>query len=259
MITILQGVETTGGIIQPTSNLSWGSLGSSPYASWTNWLYWTDEVNNIVVQLDIDAGNDDLRTPLLTVDCQGLISVELKITAAFETDSDGQEVGLFAGEETTINLDQGDVDIYVRGRFYRWTVTIEPDSQEQIPLLFGINGTFGTDEFEEYFKDLDTSTLAGTIDARLVDSTVGVCSSIIATAHQEGVTYSSGLYQDRQYAIPDDFVFQENAIVVNVVSKAPPTIRCFDLNGESIDAVVDISLRGLTRISLTPTGVVEST
>ena len=75
------------------------------------------------------------------------------------------------------------------------------------------------------------------------------------TAREAGTTYSTGLLRDRVYAIPDDYVFQENSIQVNIVSKSNKTIRCFDLNGESIDAVVDVLIQGLPKIALGPTGV----
>ena len=252
--TISQGIEANGGVIQATDQTTWADLGSSPFASWANWTTWHPNPNSVIIQVDIDTFTDALRTPILDVRMQGELSVELKITNSVFTDSNGFESGLFAGEETTVDFTDPE-EIYVRGRFYRWTITVATDSNLTTPLLFMYSASFTELEDSETFQDLDTSTLTGTINAREIASTIGVCSQIIATAHQEGVTYSSGQFQDRQYSVPDDFVFQENAIVVNIVSKAPPTIRCFDLNGESIDAIVDVRLVGLKKITLTDSGV----
>lgn len=243
-VTVLQGVDD-GGLLSPTDNASWSDLGSSPYAAWSNWTTWHPEPNTIQVRLTADRETVDFRTPLVAFESQGEVTVQLKISTT----------GAFAGEETTVNIVEGTEYTYVQGRYYRWTVTVSTDSNLTIPLLTTPVLDFDTSERQEIFKELNTATLTGTIDARQISTTIGLAHTLIATGKQEGVTYSSGTLRDRVYAIPDDYVFQENAIITNIVSKSPPTIRCFDLNGESIDAVVDVLVIGLPKIYLTPTGI----
>lgn len=256
IITITSGVAVAGVQYQPTDNTDWSELGSSPYGTWASWTTWHPTPNNIVLVIEVDAGSIDLRTPILQMTVKGEIeSAQLKITSTTVTDSNGVPEGAFAGEETTYAISTTPVS-YVAGRHYRWTVTVGQSSNDLIPLVLGINAGFSTETTTEIFREVNTATLSGTIDARVINTAnIGVCRVLLVTAHQSGTTYSSGLLQDRVYAIPDDYVFQENAITANIVSKAPPTIRCFDLNGESIDALVDIYVEGLPKVQLQSNGV----
>lgn len=255
-ISITSGVLVAGGQYQPTDNINWLELGSSPYGTWSTWTTWHPQPNNIVLVIEVDAGSVDLRTPLLNMTVRGqILSAQLKITSTTVVDSNGTPEGAFAGEETTYNITSTPAS-YVAGRHYRWTVTVAASSNDPIPLVLGTNASFSTETTVEQFREINTATLSGTIDARVVNTAnIGVCRILLVTAHQSGTTYSSGLLQDRVYAIPDDYVFQENAITANIVSKSPPTIRCFDLNGESIDALVDIYVEGLPKVQLQSNGV----
>jgi hypothetical protein len=149
---------------------------------------------------------------------------------------------------------------YVAGRYYKATITISGDAEFAVPeISFAPRFTFANEQIVENKFNINTATLGGTIDARPVSTDlIGTVTGCIITAQEEGVTYSSGQLQDRQYAVPDNYVFQENAIVANVVAKAPLTIRCFDLNGESIDAVVDLQIYGLSEIRQGPEGIIAA-
>lgn len=256
-ITVLSGIELPGNRYQATSNTDWGDLGSSPYSSWANWTRWDTSPGNIQLRIDIDTDTVAQRAPIIAIPAEGSITVSLKITSAVTTDSNGVESGTFGGEETTINfVNDGTEYSYVAGRFYRWTITVSADSNTLVPLLSLPQASFYMEETQETYEAVNTATLSGTIDARVINSNIDVVKTLIATAQEEGTTYSSGLLRDRVYAVPDDYVFQENSIIVNVVSKSPPTIRCFDLNGESIDAVVDVIIRGLPKIKQDVTGII---
>lgn len=252
--TISSGLQTQGDIIQPLDSTTWGDLGSTPFGTWAAWTTWHPSPQTITLQIDLDQGESTLRQPLLTLNYQGTVSGTLKITSTAYVDSDGNESGLFAGEETTVTLSEVAAG-YVAGRFYRWNLNIDTDSNLTIPLLFSANPRFNNTPIEEIQDSVDTSALSGTIAAREIDTAISVIKNLVVTAQQEGVTYSSGLLQDRVLAVPDDYVFQENAIIVNVVDKATAKIRCFDLNGESIDAIVDIRITGFPQITLTANGV----
>lgn len=256
-ITLTNAYTGRLGEVFPTDNTTWQDLGSSPYATWANWTAWNPDPKTITVQLDVDTINNNPKIPLLRVVYQGEITVTLKITDSFTTDSQGIETGLFAGEETTITVTDTAQD-WVNGRFFRWIVTLSTDSALVPPMLFVIKEEFSDVNITEFQANINTATLSGTIDARQITTAVSVVDTLIVTATEQGNTYSSGLLQDRTYVRPDDYVFQENSIIVNTVSKSPPTIRCFDLNGESIDATVDVYIRGYPKILLTENGVVTA-
>jgi hypothetical protein len=145
---------------------------------------------------------------------------------------------------------------YSEAQFFQFNITVTTDSATALPTMTLPNMSLGDVITEEYLTNIDTSTLSSdSLGARELDTNIAVATTMVVTAHQEGVTYANGEFQDRQYAVPDDFIFQENAIVVNTVSKSPPTIRCFDLNGESIDAIIDARIVGLPFILLTNNGI----
>lgn len=247
-ITITNGYQSLGNRIFPDTNVSWTSLGSSPYASWTNWTAWNPEPNTLTVKITEDAGEIGARLPLLSLIYLGDIQVQLSI--ANTVDSSGALIS-----PTTITLTPGTEYSPVSGRYYEYTLTLNPDSETPVPSLVIPDIVFDVARLQEFIEKVNTATLSGTIDARVISTNIGTITALTAVAEQSGVTYSSGLLQDRVYAIPDDYVFQENAIIVNIVDRSSATIRCFDLNGESIDAVIDVWVQGLGKIILTPDGV----
>lgn len=235
----------------PNSTVDWAELGSSPYGTWSTWTTWAQQPNSFTLVVFEDAGSIEARLPTLSLTYQGELTVQLKISD--DVDSNLNLVGA-----TTVNLVEGSAFSPVSGRYYEYTLTLAPDSNTPIPYMTSPELSFDTGRDEQFLESVNTSLLAGTIDAREIDTVIGTVTAIVVTAQQEGVTYSSGLFQDRQYSVPDDFVFQENAIVVNIVDKTTPSIRCFDLNGESIDAVVDIWIQGLPSLQLTDLGVTRT-
>ncbi len=251
-ITINSGQKQVGGIIAAPCGITWSDLSatSNGYGTWSSWTNWNPQPGTISITILEDAGSLNTRLPLLDYEYQGDITVTLKISD--QEDSNGLV------SPTTYNLVDGVAQTVAAARYYEYTITVAPDSNTIYPYIIEPLITLEETRVDQYLERIDTSTLSGTIDSRQIPTTIGSVTAIIVTAQQEGVTYSSGLLQDRVYAIPDDYVFQENAIIVNTVSLNPPSIRCFDLNGESIDAIVDIIIRGSDSIIMTPNGI-EST
>lgn len=249
--TLTNAFQSQGYVIQPTSAVSWADLGSSPYTSWSNWTLWNPQPNTATVEILEDTGASAPRLPILPLQYQGTITVSLDISDSL--DSAGDLVS-----PTTINFVEGTEYAPVSGRYYKYTITLDTDSTTPSPYVILPTILFNDDKITDVREDIDTSTLSGTIDARQLTTTVGIITSLTATALQGGVTYSSQLLQDRVYAVPDDYTFDDNAIVINTVSKSPPVIRCFDLNGESIDAIIDVTITGLPKIQLTEQGVLIS-
>ena len=251
--TITQGFEA-GSKINATGQATWTDLATSPYGSWTNWTSWNPEPNNIIIELEEDTFGVSQKTPLLACVAQGAMAITLVIG-----DTRHPTTGAIVAHTTITFAANTDYD-YSAGRYYKATITVSGDANYAVPeIQYGPKFNFNHEEVIENRFNVNTATLGGTIDARPVSTDIiGTVTGCIITAQEEGVTYSSGQLQDRVYAVPDDYVFQENAIIANVVSKSPLTIRCFDLNGESIDAVVDIQIYGLSEIRQGPEGIIAA-
>jgi hypothetical protein len=251
-ITLTNAVNTNNNRIVATGTLTWTTLGTTVSGDWSNWTRWNYSPNNITVKVQEDAGSIATRLPLIALTYDGELSVTLKI--ANTVDSTNTLVS-----PTITTLTANTEFSPVKGRYYEYTLTISTDSAFTVPQLQTPSISFSDDRITDLQEEVSTATLGGTIDARPVATDlIGTVTGCIITAQEEGVTYSSGQLQDRQYAIPDNYTFQENAIVTNVVSKVPLKIRCFDLNGESIDAVVDIQIYGLSEIRQGTEGIIAA-
>ena len=250
---ITQGFEA-GSKINATGTVPWSDLATSPYGNWSNWTSWNPVPNDIIVELEEDTFSVSQKTPLMACVAQGDMAITLVIG-----DTRNATTGAIVAH-TTITFAAGTDYDYLAGRYYKATVTVSGNTDFPVPeISYEPRFNFTNDQIIENKFNINTATLGGTIDQRPVTTDIiGTVTGCIITAQEEGVTYSSGQLQDRVYAVPDDYVFQENAIVTNVVSKAPLKIRCFDLNGESIDAVVDLQIYGLSEIRQGPEGIIAA-
>jgi hypothetical protein len=247
-IVINSGVQV-GNRIEATGSLRWEELGDSLFGTWADWTDWNPLPNDIDIEVFQDAGSLDAWTPTCQFNAAGTVTVELQYGNTLDSNEE-------IVTPTTVSITDT-ASTYGQAQYFQFNITVSADSATPAPTvsLPSMSVTRSVIR-EEYLKDVDTSTLASdSLGARELDTTIGVATTMTVTAHQEGVTYANGEFQDRVYAVPDDYIFQENAIVVNIVSKSPPTIRCFDLNGESIDAIIDARIVGLPSILLTQTGV----
>jgi hypothetical protein len=250
-LTITNGY-TDGNAFYPTSGVNWAGLGSAPYTTWASWTTWVQNPPTLTVKVLEDQLFKDSRLPLVSFTWEGSLTLTLKI-------GDTVDSNLNIISPTTTTLVENTAYSPVAGRYYEYTFQLTTDSNTVVPFMGIPILNFSDARQEEFLENVNTATLSGTIDARVVDTQVGTVTALVATAREQGVTYSSGTLRDRVYAIPDDYTFQENAIIVNVVSKSNKTIRCFDLNGESMDAIVDIYVQGLPRMIFTESGGVTRT
>lgn len=247
LVTVTSGV-LNGNLITPTGTIRWEELGDSLFGTWADWTNWNPYPNNITVEVLADAGSKGQYTPSATFDFEGSMTADLEY--GDEVDSNDQIVS-----PTTVTVTEDGVT-YGEAQYFQFNITVTSDSATALPTMTLPSMSVASVIKEEYLTNVDTSTLSSdSLGARELPTQIGVATTLVVTAHQEGVTYANGEFQDRQYAVPDDFIFQENAIVVNIVSKSPPTIRCFDLNGESIDAIIDARIVGLGEIALTNNGI----
>lgn len=244
--TITQGVDLGFGIVS-AGLADWSDLGSSPYASWSNWTIWNPEPQDIIVEIQEDLGSKSLRTPQLAYEAQGAVTLVLEI--ADTVDSSDSLVS-----PTTINIvDDGTEYDYVAGRHYKVTITVTTDADTAVPLLLSPRFTTAQNYQFEYQSDVDTSTLTGDFNAGLtVDNSLGVVDHVLMTATP--YTYCeelTGVYWEDVYVAP-------LAASANWRSKNPLKITTSGQSGSNTvqsHTFVDIQIRGLPLITQTSTGI----
>ena len=186
-ITVTQGYQTSYGVYQGTSGITWADLGSSPYGSWTNWTEYKPVPQNVIVRVDDDLGSVVIRTPTCEIEYEGAIaSIQLKISST----------GSFSGEETTINFVDGTEYDWVSGRYYRWTIEVEA-SGEILPQITDVITNYATGVIEELINDLDIPSTATDSAGDTV-----VTNSISTVVNVQATTLQGGVYVEDDYVIP---------------------------------------------------------
>lgn len=244
-ITITQGVDLGFGITS-AGQTTWADLASSPYSTWDSWTIWNPQPQDIIIEIQEDLETKTLRTPQLTYEAQGAVTIVLEI--ADSIDSAGDLVS-----PTTINLVEGTEFEYVAGRYYKATVTVTTDANTLIPLILSPRLSTAQNYQFEYQSDVDTSTLSGDFNAGLtVANNIGVVDHVLMTATP--YTYCeelNGVYWEDVYVAP-------LAASANWRSKNPLKITTSGQSGSNTvqsHTFVDIQIRGLPLITQTATGI----
>ena len=148
------------GFIFPTSTLEWGDV-TTYTTDWAGWTTWGAEntlsggspvatYNDAVIQIDDDLDTSVSRRPKCTFNTLVASTVVLKIS----------DTGSFGGEETTINFVANTPVSFVKGRYYRWTITIANNPGVYTPFYVTSVGTsYDTRYTQEFFNDLSLAGL----------------------------------------------------------------------------------------------------
>lgn len=209
---------------------NWAAL-----TSWSTWTSWVSNPSTVSLQIDDDLASTEVRIATLELSYIGTRTVQLKTS----------DTGLFAGEETTINFVAGTNYGIPSARYYRWTITATGTLADPIPYIRNAVPTYSTAGFTtEIYRNIVTSTLSGTVNARVVPTTSGTIHSVNITS------LDSTNYVDRAYSVPDTFSVSTISPVPGIVSKAPLTIVLRDYYGVPVDGIVDITVRGSPSVSL---------
>lgn len=159
-----------GTAIFPDNSINWGDLGSAPYTTWSSWNSWKVTTGaQIQVQYLDDQGSIASRIPNLRIlDFHGDLTVELDIS----------DTGTFTGEETNIAFVVDTENTFVSGRYYRWTITVDANSDYTVPILFDYYTFYTTNLYVETLEDVD---VLGSTTTTL-STNLGLVRNIQATA-----------------------------------------------------------------------------
>tara|TARA_R100000231_G_scaffold28505_1_gene25313 strand:+ start:18281 stop:19144 length:864 start_codon:yes stop_codon:yes gene_type:complete len=148
------------------------------------------------------------------------------------------DAGTTTISSTTYNLDYEGF----KARYVRITVFVErflTATQRDATAIRSLLIEFNDDQQTEVLYDVDTSTLSGTVEARvLVPRIVSSITSMQLTAHSEA----------------------NKKLVPHIVSKANKTIRLLDANTFStagVDGTVDVAITGTPEVEESPNGSLD--
>lgn len=217
--------------IYPASTSTWSGLSGKTWDNWTQWQYSSDtEIVWYTVQETWGAIAKDFTLNITTVS-------NASITYYVYTSMSGD----FQGEETERIINPGDTAVPSFNGRWLWVVV----KAEQINDLAEISEITVTpimsDPVELTYNSLNTSTLDGTVNARVlpVVETLSQVVDMKITPHQTDTPYNLDVYVTNTptstYLIP------------KIISKNPsaPTFALVGVDNHPRDGVVDITIKAL--------------
>lgn len=223
-------------------NFATGYLQALPRASsWSSAPTW-DSFNSY------RSGTELIRWTAPVLDLGSSVDFNIEITCV----SDGvnrfiihvSDTGLFAGEESETEITQGDLDIAgFTGRYVAVTMV----STATIVERFTVTATQETQQF--WLRNIDTSTLAGTITERQIpiDRPVSKITDIVIQPRAAS-TYAVNLYVS-------DTATSEVVIPVVKSKSSTPTFALYGIDNDARDCLVDIQISALPRMAAINGGI----
>lgn len=206
--------------IEPVANSTWSDLGSTWDAS-PNFNPTVTELVWISDPVTLDAS----KTVNLVIETQAQGTVEYEVYTS--------NTAAFAGEETVTTVAQDATGVSAFSGQYIYVVATVTNTSA-LPILESMNISTTVDVTTKLsLNDIDTSTLAGTVDARTVDfgrTVSGVQNMQITVKESPDFTLESYV---------TDYP-TSNTLLPRVVDKTTPSIALVGLDNVPRDAVVDI-------------------
>ena len=215
--------------IEPNNQETWADLSGITWADWGMWSRDPVSPHYYTSPGVISLSEPSYVNFTITGDCVGAKSFQIHASSS----------GLFTGEETTTVVGLGDTDIPVfYGQYFRVTLLAEFD-QASLNVIRGISTTTSNKSFEITFRNLDSSSLSGTISARelVMPRTVSNIQRIHITPFAPDTYVLSG------YVSSDYFLVGVPAYP-GVISKqaSGPKIAFVQYDGTYTDAIFDALL-----------------
>lgn len=204
--------------------------------TWDSWTHWYVNAGVVNTPLVWRSQRYDNGIPISFA-----LQIELITNGVATYQISTSNTGLFTGEETTVSIAQDDTNIAgFNARYYYITISITANSSS-IPSITAVQITRSVDTVSEYFSNLDTSTLGGTITARPLPivKNYSIITNIDVSAKQV-TSYALDVYVSN-YA-------NSTTVIPRVVSKTrtAPTIALLGIDGSTKDGTVDVVVTGLS-------------
>ena len=211
-----------------------GTWADKSGVTWDDWKNWADNPVTPMtwVSQPIDLGEIAHFNLSWTILCQGTPTFTVYTSTT----------GLFAGEETATTVNVNDTNIAAfYGRYVLVFVSLAFVPAEGFPQISQFNFEASAKPFEMNQFDVDSSTLAGSSEARqiVMPRTVSKVLSIQLTAH-------TGDYVADSY-VADSYVAETAPGFPAIVSKTrtAPEVTFINTSGSKVDAVFDVKMNAL--------------
>jgi len=239
-----------GDAYYPTSELSWSDLSGLSWSDYTNYGG-TDLAgggyNDMVIQIDDDLDTVKFRRPLCSFFTEGTASVTLKIS----------DSGAFTGEETTINFSIGTPVNFVKGRYYRWIITVPNDSDAGLVEITNPTTSYEQEQRIEFFDDLALSTLSQDSESSYIVTTT----SIGAVTHAQGTAHQGEDYvADTYITTPTDqaeYLRANQVTVTNTNTTISTTTKKFGTGAFEFDGTAKLEMNDTSLYDTTNDHTIE--
>lgn len=215
--------------IEPNNQDTWADLSGTTWADWPRWCM--DPVSPHYYTSPERISLSSAQYVSIRIVGEGTGQKSFQVHASTS--------GLFQGEETTTRVSGTDTNIPVfYGQYFLITMEVEFD-QASLNVIRGIQATATNKSFEITFKNVDSSSLGGTISARQL-----VLPRTVSNIERIHVTpFAPDGYVELDY-IANDYFETGIPAYPGIVSKEPtsPKITFVKDDGTYTDAVFDAVL-----------------
>lgn len=218
--TVTGFLDPVTGYVVAQNTGTWADL-----TSWDSWTTWTSEPADPLVWLTdiIDLGSEQTFNLVIKTQAQGVVDYEIYTSTT----------GLFAGEETTTVIENGDTGVGgFTGRYVIIAIKVRQAGPE--PILYGVEWKTTDQSSKLSLNNINTADLPGTTSARELTITrnIGGITNMQITP-QSVSSYLLDVYvTDTKYS---------TTVIPRVISKgATPTFALIGVDNQPRDAIVDI-------------------
>jgi hypothetical protein len=152
--------------------------------TWADWTSWHPDPTQLQLRIEDDLGVVAYRKPLLALGAAGVVGITLKVS----------QTGDFTGEETSIAFSGSNTYSYPKGRYYRYDISVDADSDNPIPKVFSAVTGYDTNLQIQLFNDLELADLVDSSGIKTVPTELSVI-------NVQGTALQGELYVDDDYFI----------------------------------------------------------
>lgn len=225
-VTITGFIDEASNTILPNNTSTWADYAGTTWANWTAWtgtpadpLVWITEM--------LDLGSSQTFNLNIETLAQGTVSYTVFVS----------DTGAFTGEETETAIAPGDTGISsFTGQYVIVAVSVAAGAQP--PVIEDITITATNQSLALQFSDVDTSTLSGSVTARVLSSDREISGILNMQITPKAVTaYDVDAYVTNTPT--------STTVIPKIIDKSLLTFSLVGIDNQPRDAVVDIVVEAL--------------